>query len=63
MLWAIGAVWYADLVALIVSMSEYPGSHQLRDHKLSIALILLFLTGCFWQTYAIWKRSRPAEDE
>ncbi|WP_147425643.1 hypothetical protein [Mucilaginibacter gracilis] len=58
----LGVLWYTNLVMLIVSMTDFPGSYELRDYKLLIGLVLIFMTGCFRQTYVMWKKGRPVND-
>ena len=63
LLGAIGTLWYATLVILIVSLTDFPGSALFRNYSMMIGVVFVLLTGCFRQTYVVKKREvLPDED-
>jgi uncharacterized membrane protein (DUF485 family) len=59
----VGLVWYINLILLIVSCCDYPGSDILRDYTMPIGLVFLVATACFRQTYTMKKREAQPADE
>lgn len=56
-------LWYTNLVLLIISVTDFPGSRQLRDYDWLIGILFLVSSACFRQIYLLWKRGRPGVND
>jgi len=63
LLGAIGTLWYANLVVLIVALTDYPGSKVLHPYAMPIGLVFFVLTACFRQVYSIKKQDSGEDDD